>query len=131
MGRQGATSPDLARSGATSPDLRALRLISAGLPPPKGDGVVDRAEFARALEKLGFAPPPGPAWHRAARAHEAALDALFAGFDPNGRGGWLKVASASFDDSAPFASLDYLKARAAPTHRKAQPRHLESSSWLQ
>ena len=38
----------------------------------------------------------------------------------------LKVPSTLFEDSAPFASLDCLKARAAPTHPRAQPRHLGS-----
>ena len=39
---------------------------------------------------------------------------------------WLKMPSALFGDSAPFASLDCLKARAAPTHPRAPPEPLGS-----
>ena len=44
---------------------------------------------------------------------------------------WLKVASALFEDSAPSASLDCLKARAAPTHPGAPPEPLGSLRWPQ
>ena len=39
--------------------------------------------------------------------------------------------SALFDHSAPFASLDWLKARAAPTLPRAQPGPLGSLPWPQ
>ena len=44
---------------------------------------------------------------------------------------WFKVPSTPFDDSAPSASLDCLKARAAPTYPRAQPRHLGCLPWPQ
>ena len=37
---------------------------------------------------------------------------------------WFKMASALFEDSAPSASLDGLRARVAPMHPRAQPEHL-------
>jgi hypothetical protein len=40
---------------------------------------------------------------------------------------WLKMASTLFEDSAPSASLDCLKARAASTHPRAQPEPLGGS----
>ena len=46
-------------------------------------------------------------------------------------GSWWKAASTLFDHSAPLAPLGGLKARAAPTHPRAQPRPLGSSSWPQ
>jgi hypothetical protein len=42
---------------------------------------------------------------------------------------WLKMASTLFEDSAPSASLDCLKARAASTHPRAQPEPLGGSPW--
>ena len=44
---------------------------------------------------------------------------------------WLKGPSTLFDDSAPSASLDCLKAQAAPTYPRAQPRHLGRLPWPQ
>ena len=44
---------------------------------------------------------------------------------------WLKRASTLPDDTAPSASLDCLKARAAPTHPGAQPEPLGSLPWPQ
>ena len=43
----------------------------------------------------------------------------------------MKAASALFEDSAPSASLDCLKAQAAPTHPRAQPEPLGSLRWPQ
>merc|ERR1712185_241643 len=43
----------------------------------------------------------------------------------------LKSASTVFDDRAPSASLDHLKARAAPSHPGAPPEPLRSSPWPQ
>ena len=43
----------------------------------------------------------------------------------------MKVASALSEDSAPSASLDCLKAQAAPTHPRAQPEPLGSLRWPQ
>ena len=39
---------------------------------------------------------------------------------------WLKVPSTLFEDSASSASLDCVKARAAPTHPRAQPEQLRT-----
>ena len=47
------------------------------------------------------------------------------------RGSRWKGAATLFEDRAPSASSDCPKARAAPTHPRAQPRHLGRSSWLQ
>ena len=47
------------------------------------------------------------------------------------RGSWFKMASTLSDDTAPSASLDCLKARAAPTHPGAQPEPLGSLPWPQ
>ena len=47
------------------------------------------------------------------------------------QGSWLKMASTLSDDTAPSASLDRLKARAAPTHPGAQPEPLGSLPWPQ
>ena len=48
-----------------------------------------------------------------------------------GRDSCLKPASALSEDIVPFASQDHWKARATPTHPRAQPRHLGSSPWPQ
>ena len=53
---------------------------------------------------------------------------LKVGAKPNS---WLKMASTLFDDTAPSASLDCLKARAAPTQPGAQPEPLGSLPWPQ
>ena len=45
------------------------------------------------------------------------------------RGSWLQMASTLFEDSAPSASLDCLKAQAAPTHPRAPPEHLGGLPW--
>ena len=42
------------------------------------------------------------------------------------RDSWWEMAPALFEDSAPFASLDCLKARVAPAHPRAQPEPLGS-----
>ena len=39
------------------------------------------------------------------------------------------MASTLFEDSAPSASLDCLKAQAAPTHPTAPPEHLGGVPW--
>ena len=44
---------------------------------------------------------------------------------------WFKMASTLSDDTAPSASLDRLKARAAPTHPRAQPEPLGGLPWPQ
>jgi hypothetical protein len=44
---------------------------------------------------------------------------------------WLKVPSTLFDDSAPSASLDCLKAQAAPTYPRAQPGDIGRLPWPQ
>ena len=44
---------------------------------------------------------------------------------------WFQMASTLSDDTAPSASLDCLKARAAPTHPGAQPEPLGSLPWPQ
>ena len=45
--------------------------------------------------------------------------------------GWWKVPSTLFEDSAPSASLDHLKAQAAPAHPRARPEQLAGSPWPQ
>ena len=47
------------------------------------------------------------------------------------RRSWLKVASFLFEDSAPSASRDCLKAQAAATHPRAQPEQLGGWPWPQ
>ena len=46
------------------------------------------------------------------------------GDKPNAQPLWLKWPSALPEDSAPSASLDHLKAQAAPAHPRAQPEPL-------
>ena len=46
-------------------------------------------------------------------------------FEPDWWTSWFKMASTLSDDTAPSASLDCLKARAAPTH----PRSAARASW--
>ena len=48
-----------------------------------------------------------------------------------GRSSWYQVPSTLFDDTASSATLDHLKAQAAPTHPGAQPERRGGLPWLQ
>jgi hypothetical protein len=68
--------------------------------------------------------PPGTGKSRLAQAVATEVQAAY--FAVTSSDVWFKMASTLFDDSAPFASLDCLKARAAPTHPRAPPEPLGS-----
>ena len=83
---------------------------------------------------MGSLPPstfPRQAQVKAYAAAKAdrAPRGLSLGLTPDGKrlhGSRLKMPSTLFEDSAPFASLDCLKARAAPMHPRAPPEQLGS-----
>ena len=69
-------------------------------------------------------------WRRPAFAPQAGVP-LGVVLPPDPRLRWFNMPSALLEDGTPLASLDRLKARAAPTTPRAQPRVLGSLRWPQ
>ena len=65
-------------------------------------------------------------WARLSEADAPYVVGLTGGIASGKSTGWLKMPRALLDDSAPSASLDRLKAQAAPTYPGAPPQRLGS-----